>query len=386
MNVESSQPIRVAQVVNNLHYGGLERVVQDLIRCFRPEEVESHLVLLEYDGHYAAGLDGLAQLHRLPPMSKLSLLQPVALTRLLERVRPDVLHSHSGVWFKAARAGRLARVPAQVHTDHGRAFPDPQLHRWLDRLASRYCDAVVAVSDSVADRLHSGIVPRHRRMEVIANGIDTTAFRPRGGALSLRRELGIPDQASVIGSIGRLEPVKNYELAIQALRHLITIGKPGEPPPHLVLAGDGSSRSALEREIRSHGLESRVHLLGWQDDTEALLDTFDLFTLTSRSEGTSMSLLEAMSCELPCVVTDVGGNRAVLGPALKTALVPSDDLPALSLAWSRMLNDAAERDRFGRLARVRVVEAFSSQRMAENYLTLYRDLLHRTASSRRMAG
>lgn len=378
MSGETGRRIRVAQVVNNLHYGGLERVVQDLIRCFPREAVDSHLLLLQYEGRYAAALSGQAEIHLLPPMRKLSLIHPVALTRLLRRIRPDVLHTHSGVWLKAARAGRTAGVPAQIHTDHGRGIPDPPLHRLLDRMASRYCDTVVAVSESVAQRLRSGIVARTRNVVVIPNGVNTEAFRPRYGSLSLRSELGLSENTPVVGSIGRLEPVKNYGLAIRAFAELTRLWQTEEKPmPVLLLAGDGSERSALARQAQALGIGSQVRFLGWRDDIHDLLDTFDLFTLSSRSEGTSMSLLEAMSSELPCVVTDVGGNRAVLGKDLVAALVSSEDPEALARAWLRVLTDAAGRTAFGRQARKRVVECFSSRRMAAQYLTLYHHLLSR---------
>ncbi len=369
-----TRPVRVAQAVNNLHYGGLERVVQDLIRGFPPGAVENHLVLLEYEGRFAPDLADAAQIHLVPQARKLSMIYPAAVAGLLKRIQPDVLHTHSGVWFKAARAGRAAGVPMLVHTDHGRGIPDPFLHRLFDRMASRYTDTVVAVSDSVADTLRAGIVSRDRSLVVIPNGINTDQFRPRHGSLSLRASLGIPEGVPLIGSIGRLEPIKNYGLAVRALAQLLHLwDSEGEEFPMLLLAGDGSERGRLAELADSLGVGHRVRFLGWRDDVHALFDTFDLFTLSSRSEGTSMSLLEAMSSGLPCVVTDVGGNRAVLGQALESALVPSEDADALARAWHRSLLDPDGRRSFGQRARCRAVESYSARLMAERYLALYRN-------------
>lgn len=376
MSREAGGPIRVAQVVNHLHYGGLERVVYDLVRHFPRGEVESHVVLLGYPGRYAADLSDHAALHLLPPMSKLSLVRPLAVTAVLRNIRPHVLHTHSGVWLKAARAGRAARIPAMIHTEHGRGMPDPLVNRVFDHLASRMADTVVAVSEPVAARLRAGIVSPRVPLVVIPNGIDTDRFRPRGGAESLRPEWGIPDGAPVIGSIGRLEPVKNYELMVHSLAALLRQWDgQGAPQPVLVLVGDGSDRQPLERLVSELGLVDQVRLLGWRDDVHRLLDTFDVFSLSSRSEGLSMSLLEAMASGLPCVVTDVGGNRALLGDDLADGLVPAGDAAALAHAWNRDLQSRERRLERGGLGRERVVRQFSTQHMVGRYLDLYHELL-----------
>jgi glycosyltransferase involved in cell wall biosynthesis len=130
----------------------------------------------------------------------------------------------------------------------------------------------------------------------------------------------------------------------------------------------------LETLARTLGIADRVRFLGWRDDVERLYGAFDLFTLTSQSEGTSVSLLEAMSAGLCPVVTDVGGNRAVLGPDLASLLVPSNDDIALAAAWWRHLLDNELRRDMGRRARARVQSEFSLGRMVENHIEIYRQL------------
>jgi glycosyltransferase involved in cell wall biosynthesis len=141
--------------------------------------------------------------------------------------------------------------------------------------------------------------------------------------------------------------------------------------PHLIIAGDGSERARLEAMIADLGLTGRAHLLGWRDDVHELLSTFSLFSMSSRSEGTSVSLLEAMSSGLCPVVTRVGGNEAVLGPSLARHLVPAEDPEALADEWSTVLSDIARMREGGRLARERVEEAFGVDRMVREYEALY---------------
>lgn len=139
----------------------------------------------------------------------------------------------------------------------------------------------------------------------------------------------------------------------------------------MILCGEGSERRALEEQAAALGLAGRIHFLGWREDLQDMHATFALFTMSSRSEGTSVSLLEAMSAGLCPVVTDVGGNAAVLGPDLRHRLVPSENPDALARAWHDALTDPARRSSEGQYARARVQQAFNLDAMVNAYEDLY---------------
>ena len=205
---------------------------------------------------------------------------------------------------------------------------------------------------------------------VVWNGVDTERYRPRPDTGSLRRELGIRPETPIVGSIGRLERVKGYDVMLCAFRLLLD-GLDGESAPVLVVGGEGAERPALERLLAELDLDGRVYFLGWRDDLHDLHAAYTLFTLSSRSEGTSISVLEAMSAGLCPVVTDVGGNRAVLGDHLVHRLVPPGNPEALARAWREALSDAARRKRDGASARQRVEDDFSALRMVREYEDIY---------------
>lgn len=369
--------VRLAHVIQNLNYGGMERVLHSLAAQLPSRGFEVHIVVLQYLGRFAEGLEGAVTFHQLPPMSRLSLFRPGKLIALLRRIAPDVVHSHTGVWLKASRAARVAGVPVMVHTEHGRPDPVPLSDRLIDNQASRRTDTVIAVSQALADLLRRQVVHDPACVRVITNGVDVDRLRPPADRAALRDELGLPRENPVIGSIGRLEPVKNYQLALRAFARL-PHGPPEGASPLLVIAGDGSERAALEALATELGIASRVRFLGWRNDADRLYGAFDLFTLTSLSEGTSISLLEAMSSGVCPVATDVGGNRAVLGPGLESQVVPSDDVAALAAAWSRQLADPGLRASLGAQARLRVQSEFSLARMVEAHIMLYHELLERS--------
>jgi glycosyltransferase involved in cell wall biosynthesis len=362
--------IRVLHVVGNLDYGGLERVVADLVRHSDASRFENHLLCLDYIGHTGAQLADCASLHVANPMTALSLIHPRGLIHTIRHIAPDVVHSHSGVWYKVAMAARRAGVRRIIHTEHGRSRPDPLTHRIVDGIGARWTDVVVAVSDELARELREQLHVPADRVIVVANGIDADHFRPRADPVRIRRELGLAADAAVIGSIGRFYPVKGYDVVLRAYARLLLDWR-SLPRPALILAGDGWERDALQRLATELGIAGDTRFLGWRDDTTDLLATFSIFTMGSRSEGTSMSLLEAMSSGLCPVVTNVGGNSAVLGESLAHRLVPTENPDALAAAWRDALTDASTRERDAAAARSRVLHGFTTAVMVRAYEALY---------------
>lgn len=366
------RPIRVLQVIQNLNYGGMERLLADIVRELDAARFQSDVLALGYLGRFAEGLERYAGLHLSAPMSRLSLVWPRSLAGHIRRLAPDVVHLHSGVWYKASLAARLAGVPRVIFTEHGRATREPWLGKRLDWLAARRTDVVVAVSQAVADRLRQEVVPRETRVDVIQNGIDVATFTPQPDDGVIRREFGIEPDCSIVGSIGRLEPIKGYDVMIRAFA-LVLRGEQAGPAPVLLIAGGGSEHERLLALARELGIAGRVILPGWRDDIHALHRAFSIFAMSSRSEGTSVSLLEAMSAGLCPVVTDVGGNRNVLGEELSHRLVPSENPEAFAAALRTALEDASARVKDGAAGRRRVADRFSLRQMVEAYGRLYEE-------------
>jgi len=361
--------IKVLHVIQNLNYGGMERVLSDIALCADRERFEMHVLCLRYLGRFANGLDQVATLHVADPMRRGSMLWPRALANQIGSIGPDVVHSHSGVWYKATFGARLAGVPLVVHTEHGRAKPDPIWNRLVDRVGAARTDAVVAVSAALAEDLARSLAIPKRKLLIIPNGVDTATYCPRADTGRLRGELGLAPDRPIIGSIGRLEPIKGYDVMIEAFNRLRLRG--GHNDAVLVIAGEGSERPALQQIVRAHNLDDSVFLLGWRDDVLDMHSAFAFFTMASRSEGTSISLLEAMSAGLPPVVTEVGGNAAVLGLELRDRLVPPEDPSALASAWAKLLGDPRRLERDRVAARRRIIEAFGLDAMVRAYERLY---------------
>jgi glycosyltransferase involved in cell wall biosynthesis len=366
-----SRKVRVLHIINNLNYGGMERVIADLIRRTDPSRFDKHVLVLSYLGRFSKGLENAGTLHVAEPASRWSFVWPRTLASQIQRIAPDVVHTHSGVWYKASLAARLAGIRRLIHTEHGRPIPDAWQRKFLERMAAKRTDCIVAVSAPLAAYHRAEwIVPERHKIHTILNGVDTAAYRPRPEPGTVRRELGVDATTPVLGSIGRLQMIKGYDIMIEAFRRLHAEWQ-GGPIPVLVLSGEGVERRHLETMVESYRLRDRVRFLGWRDDVHDLHATFTLFTLASRSEGTSISLLEAMSAGLCPVVTTVGGNADILGEELRHRLVPPEDPRALANAWKQALQDVPGRIRDAQAARRRVMTEFSLDAMVKSYERLY---------------
>ncbi|MEN8374973.1 MAG: glycosyltransferase [Gemmatimonadota bacterium] len=349
----------------------MERVLADLVNRLDQRRFESHVMALQYVGRFGRDLESAATVHLGPRQERASLLWPRRLAEAIRRLAPDVVHTHSGVWYKAAKAARAAGVARLVHTEHGRHVPDPWISRRLDRVASRRTDVVVAVSEKTATLLVRAVGVDRDRVRVVRNGIEAKRVAS-AGTRALRRSFSIASDARIVASVGRLEPVKGYDLLIDAFARLALVDS-GESPPVLIVAGDGSQRSALEARAFDSGIADQIRFVGWLDDVASLLEEASVFALGSHSEGTSISLLEAMAAGCCPVVTDVGGNADVLGAGLAHRLVPPSDADALSTALSRALEGAEERRADGETARERVRREFDLGTMVEQYSAIYED-------------
>ncbi len=366
-----TRKIRVVHIVNNLHYGGMERVIAEITRRTDRSEFETHVLGLQFIGHFGEGLEEFATLHVADPMPRWSMLYPSTLARQLARIAPDVVHMHSGVWYKAVTAAAMAGVPYRIFTDHGREAAEPWLHRVVDKRASRRTDVVVCVSAELRDRVAT-IVHDPSRIRVIHNGVDTQHYSPRCDDGDFRREIGVDANTPIVGSVGRLEPVKGYRVMVEAFARLLN-ASPDSPRPAFVLVGDGRERAALESATAALGISDAVHFMGWRSDIERISRAFTVFSMSSHSEGTSVSLLEAMSAGLCPVVTNVGGNAAVLGAELAHRLVPAADPDALANALSHALGNREARERDSAIARARVMADFDLDSMVRQYEALYRN-------------
>lgn len=359
---------RILQTVLTLHTGGLERIVIDLVN-HSSRDFEHWVCCIEERGDMSNALS-----HRGIPVLELGKRPGIRLEmipRIADIVRDngiDLLHTHnSAPAFYGGLAGRLSGLPV-VHTKHGLNLFGQHL---LNRVSYWFTDTVVAVSESAGALARSEGVP-FGRLRVVDNGVDVERFSFDPGVRAGGRvTLGLPGDAFVIGSLGRLSPEKNHALLIEAFHDLAR--DPRAARAVLLLAGDGPSRAGLEQLAASLGVGDKVRFLGMVRTPETFYPMLDVFVMPSRSEGLPVALLEAMSCSLPVLVTRVG---AMPGVAAESGIVvESGDRPGMATKLLDLMQRTEERTRLGVKGRERVVADYSVATMVATYESLYHKLL-----------
>src|SRR5437867_7137726 len=271
------------------------------------------------------------------------------LVSMAREKRAAILHVHG---YAAADFGRIAarRVGAGlVLHEH---FADPRMPAYqgiADRLLSRFTDRAIAVSGSTRDFL---VRRRHvsaSRVRLIWNGAPLAEFAPvaAGVALATRRELGLPAEAPVVGSIGRLSEQKGHRYLLDAAARVLA----HRNDARFLIVGDGDQTEPLRRQARALGIASSVVFAGHRTDVRALLGALDVFCVSSTYEGTPLALFEAMAAGKAIVSTAVDGCREVLEDGATGLLVPPRDPDALSVALLRCLDDAELRASLAKRAR-----------------------------------
>jgi len=304
------------------------------------------------------------------------------LYRLLRREKPAILHTWMFHANLAGRIiGRLAGIPhlvtARRNVEIGGAHRE-----WLTRWTAFLDERVIAVCELArqAEINNAGAAPE--KVITIYNGVDPAEFDCDGEATRNRgrRQWNIPDEALLIGTVGRLHPQKGFADLLTALPDLCNTF----PQVKLLLIGDGELRAALEAQATTLGIGERVIFAGLRTDVPALLCALDLFVLPSLWEGLPNVILEAMASGLPVIATAVGGTPEVVIQEETGILTPPGDTTALADAIARLLSDPALRSRMGKQGRARVLHHFSIRQAVQRTVTLYDELLVAKPQSEQM--
>lgn len=372
----------VVHVVYRFQVGGLENGVVNLINRLPAHRFRHVVVALtdcvpEFCRRVLPADVRFVSLHK--PAGHGARLYPLLL-RLFRALRPAIVHTRNLAALEAQVPAWVAGVPVRVHGEHGWDVSDPhgqrRRYKLMRRLYRPFVTQYIALSSHLASYLESSVGVAGARVERICNGVDVGRFRPRvAGRESLPdgpfRDPGL----CVIGSVGRLQPIKDPLSLLRAFVRLVSHDAAFAERARLMIVGDGPLRGELEAEVARAGLGDKVWLAGERSDVPAALRAMDVFVLPSRAEGISNTILEAMACGLPVVATRVGGNAELVVAGETGALVPPDDSAALAEAIARYVEAPDLAQRHGLAGRWRVEHEFSLDGMVARYGALYEALL-----------
>jgi sugar transferase (PEP-CTERM/EpsH1 system associated) len=377
MKTETRPPL-IAHIIYRLDYGGLENGLVNLINNM-PENRYRHAIIClagysDFRNRIARSDVAVYSIDKRPGKDFPSYLR---LVKLLWRLRPSVVHSRNFGTIDLQWMAAMAGVRHRVHGEHGWDARDP---RGLDRRClriRRFCRPViqryVAMSQDIGRWLEDTVAVEKSRVRQIYSGVNITRFNPAGELPSdLPWPAAGPEKPVVLGTVARLDPIKNQQALLEAFASLVGRLLPGGL--RLIIAGDGPLRGQLETYARELGIADLVWFTGSRDDVPALMRAMDVFVLPSLNEGISNTILEAMACGLPVVAGRVGGNPELLGGAGCGALYEGG-AEGLAAALVPYIENGGLRAEEGVHARRRVENNFSLPAMVRGYLQLYDDLI-----------
>jgi glycosyltransferase involved in cell wall biosynthesis len=303
----------------------------------------------------------------LTPKTEMDLSAAWRLSRLIKQLRPDVVHAHDphGVAMAAlalSMSTQLDKPPLVAARRVDFHIKGNSLSRWK----YRQVDCFICASEAIRKMLVADGVPAARAV-TIHEGIDLGHIEAAPAA-NLHAELWLPHHAPIVGNVAALVPHKGQRHLIEAAAIVVK----RVPDARFVIAGEGELRPALERQIKDHHLEKHVFLAGFRPDVVSVHKAFDIFVMSSVSEGLGTSLLDAMACGKPIVATTAGGMPEVVKDGQTGILVPPRDHEAMANAIIRLLSDAAARRAMGAAGEARARAYFSAERMVQDTFEVYR--------------
>jgi glycosyltransferase involved in cell wall biosynthesis len=302
-----------------------------------------------------------------------------ALCRLIRQIRPHIVHTHTA---KAGVTGRLAAwlmgVPVIVHTFHGQVFDGyfgsvvSRLIVLIERWLARPTSVIIAISPRLKDELLAKRIAPHNKVAVIELGLDLEDFLATTGRSGvIRADLPISAEDPLVGIVGRLVPIKDHRTFLEACVRVIRKDR----RVRFVIVGDGELRGMLEALSKQLGLADRVYFTGWKKHGPSIYADLDLVVVSSRNEGTPVSIIEALATGKPVVATRVGGVPDLVEHGSDGLLVPPADPQALADAIIYFLENPEAARAAALHGRERVRERYSKARLLADLQTLYLELL-----------
>lgn len=373
--------LKITHVITGLNTGGAEMSLLKLLTHTDRTAFEPQVISLTDIGPVGERLTAAGVRVRALGMRS-GLPNPLAVHKLARWLRTDQPHVVQTWMYHADLIGGLAarwagRLPVAWGIRQSNLEPrgNKRTTIWTARACarlSRWLPARIVCCAEAARRTHAGIGYSADRMVVIPNGFDLSQFRPDPAArLAVRRELGLADDALLVGLMARFDPQKDHRNFIAAAAHLHA----RLPDVQFVLCGQGVGweNAELAGWIEAAGIHRHCHLLGQRADMPRLMAALDISVLSSFGEGFPTVVGEAMACAVPCVVTDVGDAAVLVGDTGK--VVPPRDPAALAAACHGLIAAGpVERSRLGLTARQRVQQHYSLAAMVSRYEALYREL------------
>lgn len=360
--------------------GGVDRYLQCLIKYMDRDKFENILVC-SYDYNqkdYEGIIDDFQQVEMGRSIGPNDIKAIFAVRKLIKKYKPDIVYAHSS---KAGVVGRMADIFNKnkcIYNPHGWAFnmncsrKKQNFYSFIEKLMVPFSDKIVCISDAERDSALKRKIAKEKKLKVIFNGVDVKEFEDNVKPPVKREELNIPEDAFVVGMVGRISQQKAPDIFIRMANEL----KDKIPNLHLVIVGDGEMKDEILSFAEKNGLSDSLHIAGWVDNPLSYVKTFDIAVLLSRWEGFGLAIPEYMMAEKPVVATNIDAIPNIVKDGENGLLVPVDDYKVAAEKVMELYNNKSVREQLVKKGKKDVYEKFDARRVSKEHSELFSDILN----------
>lgn len=358
--------------------GGVDRYIQMLLKYLDKEKVENILVCSQdfHKDDYNGLVDYFEQIEMTRAIGGNDLKAIKEVRALIKKYNPDIVYAHSSKAGAIARVADIGLKNHCVYNPHGWAFNmrcsamKKEIYTAIEKIAAPFCDKIICISDAEKQSALDKKICREDKLQVIFNGVDIESYENGVHGAVKRKDLNIPEDAFVVGMVGRMSPQKAPDIFVKMAKKV----KDVVPNAHFIIVGNGNQEAEIRKYAEENGFADCLHITGWVDNPMSYVEIFDVACLLSRWEGFGLALPEYMMAGKPIVASSVDAIPNIIRDGENGLLVEVDDASGASKAVYELYTNDELKDSLIENAYKDVHERFDEKRVASEHMKLVEEL------------
>ena len=355
--------------------GGVDRYIRMLLKYLDKEKFENILVCSQdfHEEDYRDLVDSFEQVEMTRAIGGRDLKAIKGVRALIKKYNPDIVYAHSSKAGAIARAADIGLRNRCVYNPHGWAFnmrcsaKKKAMYTAIEKIAAPFCDKIICISDAEKQSALDKKICREDKLQVIFNGVDIESYENGVRGAIKRKDLNIPEDAFVVGMVGRMSPQKAPDVFVKMAKQV----KDEVPNAHFIIVGNGNQEDEIRKYAEDNGFSNSLHITGWVDNPMSYVELFDVACLLSRWEGFGLALPEYMMAGKPIVASRVDAIPNIIRNGENGLLVEVDDDIGTSKAVLRILREDGLRKKIVAQGLEDVHNRFNARRVSEEHSKLF---------------
>lgn len=351
--------------------GGVDRYIRMLLKYLDKDKFENILVCSQdfREEDYEGVVDSFEQIEMTRAIWVNDLKSIAEVRKLIKKYNPDIVYAHSSKAGAIARVADIGLKNKCIYNPHGWAFnmrcseKKRMMYTAIEKVAALFCDKIICISDAEKQSALEKNICKEDKLQVIFNGVDIEAYESGEHGKAKRADLNIPENAFVVGMVGRISPQKAPDVFVKMAKRV----KDKIPDVHFIIVGSGNQEAKIRKYAEDNGFSENLHITGWVDDPMSYVELFDVACLLSRWEGFGLALPEYMMAGKPIVATKVDAIPNIIQDSENGLLVKADDAIGADEAVLQIYRDKGLKDKLVAQGLVDVHNRFNARRVSEEH-------------------